>query len=135
VKPLLALAALAVSASACSGSSSDRGGVTNEPQHVLLTESDNGHVVTLPKGTEITVSLHSTYWTLQPVSGALRADAAASVRPSHCTVAGNGCGTVTETFVASAAGRVQLHAHRNSCGEALRCTGTSGDWRVTVVVQ
>ena len=124
-----------VAAAGCGGSSSSEVQSTPSPQRVVVTEHDNGHVVTVRQGTRIEVDLHSTYWTLQPPSGPLSPDGTPSVQPSHCTVPGSGCGTVVATYVAQSAGTAQLHAHRDSCGEALRCTGSAGDWHFTVVVR
>jgi len=49
-------------------------------------------------------------------------------------VPGGGCGTVTARYSAISGGTAQVAAHRDSCGEAMRCQGTNGDWRITVVV-
>jgi hypothetical protein len=53
---------------------------------------------------------------------------------SPCAVMGGGCGTVTQSYNAGHVGQTTLHAHRDSCGEALRCTAQRGDWSVTVRV-
>lgn len=131
---IVAVAAI-IAAAGCSGSSSTQVQSTPTAQRVVLTEHDNGRFIAVGQGARIEVDLHSTYWTLQPTSGPLSPDGAPSVQPSHCTVPGTGCGTVVATYVAESAGTAQLHAHRDSCGEALRCTGNAGDWHVTVTVR
>jgi hypothetical protein len=45
-----------------------------------------------------------------------------------------GCGTVTATFDAIAAGRADLSATRTSCDEQQSCIGNPGFYRVSVVV-
>ena len=130
---LFAVVATGVVLAGCAnGSSSDRSAAT-APVPRQLDEHSNGATVDAQLGDTIVVTLHSTYWTfdtpprvLQPLS--------TQPSPSHCAVVGSGCGTVTATFNAAHVGTVTLHAHRDSCGEALRCTGTDADWSATVRV-
>ncbi len=44
---------------------------------------------------------------------------------------GSGCGTVTATYTAGHTGTTELTAHRDTCGEALRCVGPQADWKIT----
>ena len=130
---VLAAAAAAVALAGCAnGSAGDRSAAT-APTPVMIDEHANGSTVDAQLGDTIVVTLHSTYWAfdtparvLQPIS--------TQPSPSHCAVIGSGCGTVTATFNAAQVGTVTLHAHRSSCGEAMRCTGTNGAWSVTVHV-
>jgi hypothetical protein len=107
---------------------------------VTATDADNGHTVELAVGDRLVVRLASTYWTFAGVasgplvkSGAASVSAAAPSAAGRC-VAGQGCGSVSETFVAASPGRVVVSAGRTSCGEALRCTGPAGTYRVTLVI-
>jgi hypothetical protein len=47
---------------------------------------------------------------------------------------GIGCGVTTAWYKALSAGSATVSASRVSCGEALRCVGKQGAYRVTVVV-
>ena len=110
---------------------------TTAPPAATLTysEADNGRSVTVHRGDHLVVVLHSTYWSFDPISGAVTADGSPTVAPQlQGCVPGGGCGTVTARFTAVAAGTATIHAHRDSCGEAMRCTGTQGDWRLNVTV-
>ena len=105
---------------------------------VTATEADNGRTVRLRPGQQLRVVLHSTYWTMKPVtpSQVLSAggDPVISPQPSGC-VAGGGCGTVTAVYDVVAPGRTEVTATRTSCGEAMGCTAADATWTVTVLVQ
>lgn len=101
-----------------------------------LTARDSGRQVTVPVGTRVSVRLDSTYWrfAVLPAGAPLRALPVVVVpRRSGCVV-GGGCGTVTAPFVATRPGQIAVTARRTSCGEAMRCTGAAGLFRVKVVV-
>lgn len=124
--------ALAVVACGAAGASSTSAGV---PDQVTVTEAENGRTVAVARGGQVTVTLHSTYWSiggtsnsavLQPVGQPL-------VSPGSCPP-GVGCGQVTARFTAVGPGRADLSASRSSCGEALSCTGGAGSFRVSVAV-
>lgn len=129
----LALPTAVLVGGCANGSAGDRSAVT-APVPRQLDEHANGTTVSLHLGDEIVVVLHSTYWTFDTPSRVLQPVGAAQTSPSHCHVVGSGCGTVSATFNAAQVGTVIVHAHRDSCGEALRCTGPNADWRVTVRV-
>jgi hypothetical protein len=79
----------------------------------------------------------STFWTVRGSRNpnVLRQDGEPVVAPNLAgCVPGQGCGTVTASFVAVARGLARVVAKRTTCGEALRCTGSAGSYRVTVVV-
>ena len=101
------------------------------------SEADNGRTLSLHRGERLTLTLHSTYWSVDGSSApaVLReiATPMAHPAPSHC-VPGQGCGTVTATFQAMRRGRADLTAHRTTCGEALQCAPTQRDLVVHVVV-
>ena len=133
----LAILALALAASGIEGVA----GATGVAK-VTITESSNGHVVTVARGAHLVVTLHNTYWTITPLSGqtVLTQIGAQQTRgqlsgATHACVPGQGCGTVTMNYVANAAGLVRLTAHRTTCGEAMRCTGSQGSWSVSVRVR
>jgi len=130
---MLAATAAALLLSACAnGSAGDRSAAT-APSPRLLDEHANGTTVDAQLGDTIVVTLHSTYWTFETPARVLQS-ISTQPSPSHCTVMGSGCGTVTATFNAAHVGTVTLHAHRSSCGEAMRCTGKNADWSATVRV-
>jgi hypothetical protein len=105
---------------------------------VTVDEQSNGTTVALQPGQTLTVTLHSTYWQLAPPSGSdlLRVETPPTARTSvGCSsIPGTGCGTVTATYLAHGRGEAVVSAHRDSCGEALRCIGSQGDWRIVVHV-
>ncbi len=104
----------------------------------MIGDSANGTTVTVSVGDRLQVSLASTYWSFDPVSnpGVLGLQAPPQTVPCPTrTIPGSGCGTVTVTYAATASGTSVVAAHRESCGEALRCTGSEGTFTVTVVVR
>jgi hypothetical protein len=129
-------AALVVLIAGCGSSGGNAGSAGGR---VVVGDSDNGRTVTLSRGDTLELQLHSTYWRVDRVSaGVLAASrptvAAGSPSMTRC-VPGQGCGTVTVDFRAAHAGRATVRAHRTSCGEARRCTGGAGAFRLTVVVK
>lgn len=127
------------------------GGCTSAPsastpgRQVTATVSDNGHTLHLAVGDRLTVVLSSTYWSV-PASNSdrvLRPDShhysvapltgSSSTIDQTCVV-GEGCGSVTATFTATSAGGEVVTASRTSCGEAMRCVGSAGTYRLTVLV-
>ncbi|MDQ1706053.1 MAG: hypothetical protein QOF18_2419 [Frankiaceae bacterium] len=131
--------AATLTATACGSSSSPTDSVgpgSGGGATVHLAEPANGTTVTAHVGDHLVVTLHSTYWALADPSGAvLSVGTAPSIAGggSGCPHApGTGCGTVTATYDVNAAGTARLSASRQSCGEAMRCTGNSGNWTVTV---
>jgi len=130
---LLAVAAAAVMVTGCANGSASDPNAASAPTPHHLDEHANGTTVDVHLGDSVIVVLHSTYWgfdtparVLQPLS--------TQPSPGHCAVPGSGCGTVTATFNAAQVGTATLHAHRDSCGEALRCPVTNAQWSVTVRV-
>jgi len=133
---------LAVLALAGSGMGLAGGASAASMAKVTIGESSNGHVVTVAKGAHLVVTLHNTYWTIAPLTGRtvltqLGAQQTRGQLPgaTHACVPGQGCGTVTMNYVANTAGLVRLTAHRTTCGEAMRCTGSQGSWSVSVRVR
>jgi hypothetical protein len=133
-----------VVAAGCTSAGDTHGGATPTTRHAgapitkTVTERDKGTTVALHVGDRLKVVLANTYWTLGPSAkpAVLRSDGRPSVRPrSNGCVPGAGCGTVVETFTATAKGTASVGASRTSCGEALRCTGDQGVYKVSVVVR
>lgn len=98
--------------------------------------ADSGRTVRVQRGDVVEVRLHSTYWSFGPVAGGAlhRGKPIVRAAPVGKTVAGSGAGTVTDVFQARHRGRATITASRRSCGEALRCVGSQGSFRMYVVV-
>ncbi|MFN2581643.1 MAG: hypothetical protein ABR498_02750 [Candidatus Dormibacteria bacterium] len=103
---------------------------------VMLSEPQNGTTVQASRGSSVTVVLHSTYWHIGGSNdqSVLRAVTGANASPSPGCVAGAGCGTVSEMFIALAQGTATIMANRVTCGEARLCVGPEKTYTVTVVV-
>jgi hypothetical protein len=50
-------------------------------------------------------------------------------------VPGEGCGTVTATYVATGVGSALVSAERTTCGEVLRCAPQNGHFWIRVIVR
>ena len=103
---------------------------------VDLSDANNGASVAEPSGATFHLVLHSTYWSFDGSSNpsVVGVVGSPSASPSPGGIPGMGAGTVTVTLQAGSHGSSILRASRTSCGEALRCTGTSGSFSVTIVV-
>jgi hypothetical protein len=112
-------------------------GLTPEAGLVVATDSDNGKTLELHVGDRLDVKLASTYWSIHESSDLsvlrLAGPMAISPRPSGC-VPGGGCGLAIASFDAVGKGSADVTASRDSCGEAMRCVGGAGSYRVAVVV-
>jgi hypothetical protein len=110
------------------------------PTAILGRDADNGHTVTLRVGQRLDVQLASTYWQIDPPAAPdilhqVGQPSVAASPPSYSgCVPGEGCGTVTATFIAVGVGQTAVTASRTSCGEARGCTGGEGSYRLVVVV-
>jgi hypothetical protein len=134
---------LVLAAAACGGSSPHSASASSSASPVQgmtleVDEHANHHTVTISNGGAVVVTLHNTYWQIQPSTNPsvlrLEAPPEPSPQPSGC-VPGAGCGTANATFEATAPGKATVVATRTSCGEALACSGSSGRFAVTVIVQ
>lgn len=105
-------------------------------QTVTVGDNDTGRTLHVTPGSSVKVVLGSTYWTFGHSSdgGVLSLVGTPNVVPSGGCVPGQGCGTVTGVFRAMAPGTATITASRTSCGEAMRCTGDQGSYRVVVIV-
>jgi hypothetical protein len=105
---------------------------------LVLSESSNAKVVTVAKGSHFSVTLHTTYWSIHSVSNHRVAQIGTTVVKGSLTsgcVPGQGCGTVTATYVANKVGAVTLRASRTTCGEALKCSTSQSHWMVVVRIK
>jgi len=127
---------LLLGASACANAMTFNS--TRSKPVVRITERQDKGTVTLRRGQQLRVVLHSTYWQFQkaPNPSVLRLEHAPKVRPrlTGC-VAGEGCGTVTAMYLAAARGSSTVSAERSSCGEAMGCTADAGRYTVRIVVR
>ncbi|MEY9838158.1 hypothetical protein [Streptacidiphilus sp. EB103A] len=109
------------------------------PRQVTLDEHASGGTVTLPVGSTLQITLHSTYWK-PPTSSAVAVlrplgPAVPAVTPtaSGCHP-GSGCGTLSAGFTALRSGTATVTASRTSCGEAMACPPAQRTFTVTVQV-
>jgi predicted secreted protein len=104
---------------------------------VKITESGNGKSFSVKAGSEVQITLHSTFWSLKSISNlvgsqtpVMTAIMPGPTAPANCQLPGMGCGTVVWKFKASKTGKASFVAIRTSCGEALRCTAKTGRFSV-----
>jgi hypothetical protein len=104
------------------------------PGQVSLGESDNGHVIDVPAGQILVVTLHNTYWRFSPPGPGITeiGEQVVTPAPRGTCLPGIGCGTVVARYRATSAGSGDLLASRTSCGEALPCAPGQGSWTVHV---
>jgi hypothetical protein len=124
----LLAAGLAVGLGACGQSLSE----------VKVDDSKNGQSVKVHVGDTVKVTLNATYWTFDQSSDPLvlkeLGDQVVTPDPVGSCLPGMGCGVTTAWYKALSAGSATVSASRVSCGEALRCVGNQGTYRVRVVV-
>jgi hypothetical protein len=109
---------------------------SSAPSTVSVGERDAGRTLRVDVGAIVRVTLHSTYWLFEPVSDPAVLDRTGPVaRATAAGVPGSGAGTVIGTWRATRRGTAVVTAHRTSCGEALRCVGAAGQFRLVVVVR
>ena len=121
-----------------SGGEVPHASTTTTLPRLVVSEQSTGTTQLLRVGQELRVELHSTYWVLaEPTDTRVlqpETPPTTATGVSCPAFPGSGCGTVIATYVARHDGTAVLAAHRTTCGEALRCTGSDGDWNVTVHV-
>jgi hypothetical protein len=119
------------------GGASPSPGSTPEAGQIVAADSDNGKTFELHVGDRLEVTLGSTYWNIHESSDLsvlrLAGPMAISPRPNGC-VPGAGCGLAIASFDAVGTGSADVTASRSSCGEAMRCVGGAGSYRLSVVV-
>ena len=140
----LAVVLVGIAAAACGSSTapSARATLVARPASgldpVLASERADHRVITLHRGQQLEVRLHSTYWHFRtPTAGVLSTLGPPVYAPlplGRC-LPGAGCGTVTARFRAVRPGRATVTARRSSCGEAIACLRGAGRFilRVNVV--
>ncbi len=105
---------------------------------VKVDDSKNAQSVQVHVGDTVKVTLGSTYWTFDQSSDPLvlkeLGDQVVTPDPIGSCLPGMGCGVTTAWYKALSAGSATVSASRVSCGEARRCVGSQGAYRVTVVV-
>jgi hypothetical protein len=101
-----------------------------------VDDTANGTTVHVRVGDTVRVTLHSTYWQMDPPStSALKAGdstVAASLGPG--SVPGSGTGTVVTSYLIVHSGTTKITAQRTSCGEALLCPPNLRSYVVTLAV-
>jgi hypothetical protein len=101
-----------------------------------VDDTANGTTVHVRVGDTVRVTLHSTYWQMDPPStSALKAGdstVAASLRPG--SVPGSGTGTVVTSYLIVRSGTTKITAQRTSCGEALLCPPNLRSYVVTLAI-
>jgi hypothetical protein len=105
---------------------------------VKVDDSKNGQSVQVHVGDTVKFTLGSTYWTFDASSDPLvlkeLGDQVVTPDPMGSCLPGMGCGITTAWYKALSEGSATVSASRVSCGEALRCVGNQGVYRVTVLV-
>ena len=105
---------------------------------VKVDDSKNGQSVQVHVGDAVKFTLNSTYWTFDQSSDSLvlkeLGNQVVTPDPIGSCLPGMGCGVTTAWYKAVSAGTATVSASRVSCGEALRCVGNEGVYRVTIVV-
>ena len=106
---------------------------------IHVTDDQDGGNFTLHPGETLTVVLSLTTWTFQGSSDprVLAQVGSPVVSPTpfnKTTCPYGGCGTVTAVFRAVASGTANVLATRDSCGEAMGCTGDAARYQITVMV-
>jgi hypothetical protein len=141
LRVLLALVSAAFLASCgaalTGGGASPSPGSTPGARLIVATDSDNGNTFDLHVGDRLEVKLNSTYWTIHESTdlSVLRLAGPMAVSPqTNGCVPGAGCGLAIASFDAVGKGSADISASRISCGEAMRCIGTAGSYRLSVVV-
>ena len=118
------------------GGASPSPGSTPEAGQIVATDSDNGKTLELHVGDRLELKLDSTYWNIHESSdlGVLRLAGPMAISPQPGCVPGAGCGLAIASFEAVGTGSADVTASRSSCGEAMRCVGNAGSYRLAVVV-
>ncbi|MDR2986418.1 MAG: hypothetical protein LBV34_16415 [Nocardiopsaceae bacterium] len=135
--PALAAMASAMIVAGC-GAAHQETGSPHPPR--LFTEHDhaNGKTIHIAVGDKVVLILGSSYWNFRGSSTPMvlrQVGPAILVRSSHSCPPGVGCQPKRARYKALAPGKAVISAHRLTCGEALRCTGSHGHFRLTVIVR
>lgn len=105
---------------------------------VKVDDSSNGQSVQVHVGDVVKITLNTTGWGFDQSSdpSVLKelGDQVMTADPVGSCIPGSPCGVTTAWYKALAAGSATVAASRVNCGEARRCVGDEGVYRVTVVV-
>jgi hypothetical protein len=149
LRPVVAVAVLVIAGGSTSVASHHNGHLNPSATRVavppvasaviIVRDNANGKTVHMRVGDRLELILASTYWTVHRSSApdVLRQDGPTRLlpRPKSCSkIPGLGCVPVKTSFTAPTVGRAVITASRTSCGEALRCVGDGGRFKVTVLV-
>ena len=128
--------ALLLTGTACASGATPTTSTRSAGPIVRAGDRQNNKTITLRRGQRLQLTLHSTYWQVQsnPDHTVLQPLGKSRVRATTGCVAGGGCGTVTTLYLAAAPGTAVIAADRNSCGEAMGCTGTAGRYTLHIRV-
>lgn len=112
--------------------------------NLVVNQNSNHRTIILKRGTSLTLSLNSTYWTIRTSysPAVVTAVGKTTVKPifpgptapSGCKVPGMGCGTVMQRFKATRVGTTSITASRTTCGEAMLCAPDKRNFAIKVVV-
>ena len=128
----LAIFSLMISGAASAQSATTKG----------ISEGQNGKTISIKSGTNLTISLHSTYWDSAQSKNLVEikpneisaVDAGPTAAPG-CQHPGSGCGVVKWFFKANKKGLASFTATRTSCGEAMQCTAENATYKVKFLVK
>ena len=109
---------------------------------VTVTDAENHRVISIKANTQVTITLDSTFW-LDATATNLKTVKAKSQKvipfgptaPQGCQHPGTGCGTSIWVFKATTKGKASFTVSRDSCGEAMQCTGSNGSYLVRFLVK
>ena len=102
-----------------------------------VADTANGMTVRVHVGDTVRVTLHSTYWQMDPPSNsALKASdsAVAASPPGPGNVPGSGAGTLVTSYLIVHSGPAKITAQRTSCGEAMLCAPNMRTYVVTLSI-
>jgi len=119
-------------------------GNSAEAASKIVSRADDGQIISVVKGSQFSLSLDSSYWSLAKLkkSASLKQIgevaslpiAPSPTAPPGCSRPGSGCASLTWNFKASKLGSTKLIATRESCGEALACAPEEQNFSVTIKV-
>ncbi|HWY79231.1 MAG TPA: hypothetical protein VNW29_02645 [Candidatus Sulfotelmatobacter sp.] len=111
--------------------------ITGNVKEIVISDDDNGSIITLQQGTQIRIILHSTYWIFNTVmKNMIVKQLYKPIYASDTSVRtpGTGVGTVTVEYRAVGIGQATVSASRASCGEAMRCIEHQAKFLIHIIV-
>jgi predicted secreted protein len=107
-----------------------------------VSELQNGRMISVRLGSNLNISLHSTYWYFDTVKNLQQVKQSTVIptlpgpsAPAGCQHPGTGCGTVQWFYKATKKGIASFTARRTSCGEALRCTPANSKFSIKFLIK